>query len=158
RPVLEWVCWVGLALLAYSQTGYFDQTIPEYRYGATGWPRAICFLLIIGASAQLAFRSREIIRGQAEQQEWEAEQRKPIARMRLAQCIAVFVLPLVYLYLVPSVGFYVATPVFIVLLMLLLEVRSIKALAGVTAVVFGTFLIVFTRFFYVALPVGNVQP
>ena len=77
---------------------------------------------------------------------------------RSAQRLAVFALPFAYLFLTARFGFYVMTPVFILALMLLLEVRSWTALLAVTATVYGIVLLVFTRFFYVALPVGHVQP
>ena len=57
----------------------------------------------------------------------------------------------------PSIGFYVATPVFILGLLLLLEVTSPAALLLVTTVVYSLVLLIFTRFFFVALPVGGIQ-
>lgn len=154
RPVLEWMIWVGFALLAYSQTSLFDDRIPQYRFGATGWPRAVCMLMIVGATGQLLLRYLDIRRGMAAEDEMEA--RQALTPMRLAQRAAIFILPLIYLYSVPWVGFYFASPVFVILLMLVLEVRSPKALIGVTFVIFAAFLIIFTRYFYVALPVGNL--
>ena len=52
-------------------------------------------------------------------------------------------------------GTYFITLFFILGLLLLLKVRSIKALLGVTAITYLLLLVVFTRFFYVALPVGR---
>ena len=53
KPYIEWLIWIGIALVAYIQTGYFDQDIAQYKFGADGWPVAICLGLVLGASGQL---------------------------------------------------------------------------------------------------------
>ena len=145
--------WVALALIAYAQTSVFDQTIREYAYGPTGWPRAICIGLIIGASGQFLSRLLAMRQGAAMP---ERRTDSASARQTVRQA-AFFLLPFAYLYLTSRIGFYVATPFFIVALLLLLEVRSILVLGMVTACVYGIALLVFTRLFYVALPVGRIE-
>ncbi|WP_282606004.1 tripartite tricarboxylate transporter TctB family protein [Pelagibius sp. Alg239-R121] len=158
RPVLEWLFWLLLAAVVYSLTGGFDEPIAEYRFGAAGWPRALCAALAFGATGQLIYKltkKRPLVDPQAEV-EPEAASQSLSFRARL-QRIGVFVAPFIYLYATPQIGFYVATPFLILAILLLLEVRKLKALAGVTFVVYGLVLLVFTRFFYVALPVGRIE-
>jgi len=154
RPLFEWLFWIAVAALAWSQTAFFDQSIREYRFGATGWPRAICLMIAAGATAQLLLRLRaggvaglRATGGGEERAPWQAAQR-----------IAIFVLPFAFLWLAPRMGFYVSAPLFVLALLLLLEVRSPLALLGITGLVYGLFLLLFTRLFYVALPVGRWDP
>lgn len=155
KIALEWLAWVAIAAVAYSQTGYFDVTIADYPLGATGWPRVICAMIVVGATGQALYQ----IYGATPSEEEEA----PAAAPRrwdlnlVLQVFGIFLLPFIYLYLMPEIGFYVATPVFIVLFLLLLNVRSLPVVVGVTAVVYGVILLIFTRLFFVALPVGYLD-
>lgn len=157
RPVVEWAIWIAISAWIYSQTGYFDTEIPEYAFGATGWPRTLCLAMALGATGQLIYQIAEIRRHGGQTEEF----RVPVERVSLwdrAKRLPIFLFPLLYLYLVPSIGFYVATPFFIIGLLLILEVRSPIALLTVTAVVYGLVLLLFTRLFFVALPTGRVAP
>lgn len=160
KPVLEWLFWVLLAAMVYSLTGNFDETIAEYRFGATGWPRVLCAALAFGASGQLIYKlTRSQPAGTAAGTKApEAEVPAEVLTFRAGlQRIGVFAAPFVYLYVMPEIGFYVATPFFVLAILLLLEVKSPRVLAGVTLVVYGLVLLIFTRFFYVALPVGHIE-
>ena len=164
RPIGEWLLWVFLAILVYAQTGRFDQEIAEYAFGASGWPRARCIAVFVGATGQLCSRILQLRRGGGEGEDAPEGAAKPSIRMpfeingwRLAQRVGIFVFPLLYLFVMPEIGFYVATPLFVLGLLLMLEVRSLVALLTVTAVVYGLVLLVFTRLFFVALPVGRIE-
>lgn len=69
--------------------------------------------------------------------------------------LAIFCWPFVFLYITPKLGAYLSVPIFIVGLLLLLGVRKPKPIALVLIVVYGLTLLIFTRFFFVALPLGN---
>ncbi len=166
-PVVEWAIWIAVLAWVFWQTQRFDREIAQYAFGAAGWPRALCIAAALGATGQLIYRIAEIRRGRAAVPEAAGpeiaapesaapEGQKPGLWQR-AKHLPIFIFPLIYLYLVPSVGFYVATPFFILGLLLILEVRTLRALLGVTCVVYGLVLLLFTRFFYVALPVGRIE-
>ena len=159
RPLVEWLIWMGLGLAVYAQTGAFEREIPEYLYGPDGWPKVLCIALMIGASGQLFYQLSLIARGQAAPaDDLDEATRKPLSALRVFQRVAIFCFPLLYLYLAPSLGFYIVTPFFLLGMLLILEVKSPLTLITVTAVVYGLFLLVFTRFFYVAVPVGQFEP
>ena len=161
KALLEWLVWVAVVAVALLQTGEFDREVAGYAFGATGWPRAVCAAIFIGATGQLVLRLLETGREAASPATAagaEGADDPPRSLHRSAQRFAIFALPFAYLFLTARFGFYVMTPVFILALMLLLEVRSWVALLAVTATVYGIVLLIFTRFFYVALPVGHVQP
>ncbi len=153
---IEWGVWVGLALIAYNITFVFDKPIESYRYGATGWPRFVLIAIAVGATAQLIFRCMNWEHAASEDEastEGASALWPPNFRM-----LAIFILPMLYLWLLPRTGFYLTTPFFIVTYMIVLGVYSWKPLVSVTAIVYGLILLIFTRLFYVALPVGNWQP
>lgn len=157
-PVLEWLFWLLLAGTLYALTGNFDEPIAEYRFGASGWPRVLCAAVAFGATAQLFYKLSRKHSIAAESSSQAEEDAPPALSLRAKlQRTGVFATPFVYLYVMPEIGFYVATPFFILAILLLLEVRSVKALVAVTAVVYGLVLLIFTRFFYVALPVGRIE-
>ena len=160
---------MAIAGVAFLQTGNFNREIADYAFGADGWPLAICSAILLGATLQLAFRlrhdhlhaSRRIDRAD------EAAVDGPPAELTggnsgasrpSPQFVAIFLLPFVYLFLVPRLGFYLMTPLFIVALLFLMQVRSLLTLALVTASAYGIALLIFTRLFYVALPVGRIEP
>ena len=45
--------WLGLCLFLYVYSFEFDKNIEIYKFGASGWPRAIILLMAIAASGQL---------------------------------------------------------------------------------------------------------
>ncbi|WP_224404850.1 tripartite tricarboxylate transporter TctB family protein [Afifella sp. IM 167] len=153
-PIIEWLVWLAIAGFAYWQTIYFAKDIVGYPPGAAGWPRTICILMALGATGQLLYK----LAGHdlAEPAPAAAKETHTGAH-RVVQRLAIFALPFLFLYVSPWIGFYVAAPLFVITLMLLLEVRSPLAIAGVTLIVYALFLLLFTRFFFVALPNGRLD-
>ena len=156
---VEWAIWIAVLTWVFWQTQRFDREIAQYAFGAAGWPRALCIAAALGATGQLIYRIAEIRRGHTgtpESATPAAEGKRP-GLWQCAKHLPIFIFPLIYLYLVPSVGFYLATPFFILGLLLILEVRSPLTLLGVTSVIYSLVLLLFTRLFYVALPVGRIE-
>ncbi|MCY4183690.1 MAG: tripartite tricarboxylate transporter TctB family protein [Rhodobacteraceae bacterium] len=160
KPTAEWLMWMILVLIALSQVDNFSQEIAAYKFDADGWPITITLALGVGATLQFFFQLWRLGAGvdiddsNEEADTGEKAEFNTSRETRLTN-IAIFLLPFVYLYFAPRMGIYFITPIFIISLMLLLKVRSIKALLGITAVAYLLLLVVFTRFFYVALPVGR---
>ena len=155
--IVEWAVWIALALIAFNITYVFDKPIEGYRYGATGWPRVVLIAIMVGATFQLLFQYL----GWEEDSEEEEASGKSARENRLSHflgMLAVFAVPFIYLWLLPRTGFYLTTPFFIVAYMAVLNVRSWKPFVFVTATVYGLLLLIFTRLFYVSLPVGSWQP
>ncbi len=157
KSVLEWLFWLLLAGTAYSLTGNFDTEIAEYKFGASGWPKVLCAALALGATAQLIYKLTRKAPEARETEETSQVSAPGLSLRAKLQRLGVFLAPFLYLYVMPEIGFYVATPLFILAVLLLLEVRSLKALVCVTLAVYGLVLLIFTRFFYVALPVGRIE-
>ena len=156
--VLEWAVWFALAAVGYWLTFEFDEPLDVYRFGATGWPRFILACIAVGATVQLVLglaRGRREAARPATDGEAEVPAEGDAARTVSPVLIGIFVLPLIYLLLLPRTGFFLTTPFFILAFLWVLQVRRPRLLFGVTATVYGLVLLVFVRLFYVALPVGN---
>jgi len=153
--VLEWALWIALAAVGYGLTFEFDEPLDIYRFGASGWPRFLLLCIVAGASLQAIFGllriRREAVPAAAEHAGAAAGERLRLSPM----LFGIFTLPLVYLLLMPRVGFFVVTPVFVMAFLWVLQVRRLRLLIGVTAIAYGLVLLIFVRLFYVALPVGN---
>ena len=149
--LVELVIWLALAGAAYALTFEFADQPGTYVWGPASWPRAIILLLVVGALAQFAVRMRRQEAGREPAAGFAAAWQ----RSELVKAAGTIVLPLVYVWLLPRVGFYVLTPLFLVAYIALLGERRVRYLAGVPTLVFGLLVLVFTRLFYVALPVGN---
>ncbi|MFN3208183.1 MAG: tripartite tricarboxylate transporter TctB family protein [Roseovarius sp.] len=152
RYLAEWAAWAILIGIYYQQTTYFQSHIENYDFGAASWPRVIALAALAGATFQLALQIHRLRSGQPTDEVERLGIRVP-ARAWLHRS-AIFLWPFVFLYLAPRIGAYVAVPVFVLGLLLLLGVRRIKPLILVVAVVYGLMLVIFTRYFYVALPIG----
>lgn len=68
---------------------------------------------------------------------------------------ATFGVPLAYLFLMPRMGFYVITPLFLIGYMILLGERRFRVLLGTTLLIYGLTILIFTALLFVPLPVGN---
>lgn len=152
RYVAEWCLWAVLIGIYYQQTTYFQNNIENYNFGAAGWPRVIAIAALVGTTFQLVLQVHTLRSGLpfGETKRFNTS----ITARDWLHRIAIFFWPFVFLYLTPRIGAYVSLPVFILGLLLLLGVRRIKPLALVLLVVYGMMLVIFTRYFYVAQPIG----
>ncbi len=146
--------WLALAGAAYALTFEFSGETGTYAWGAASWPRAILLLMVLAALVHAAVRARSLKAPDA------AERRRPrpeagIEPRRALAIVAMFGLPLAYLLLLPRAGFYVATPAFLVLYIWLLGERRPACLFGVPLLIFALINLVFTKLFFVALPIGT---
>ena len=152
RYVVEWAAWALLIGVYYQQTGYFQNSIENYDFGAASWPRVIALAALAGATFQLALQVHGLRSGQPTDEVESLGVRIP--ERAWIHRLSIFCWPFVFLYLTPRIGAYVSVPVFIFGMLLLLGVRRIKPLVLVVLVVYGLMLVIFTRYFYVALPIG----
>lgn len=150
--ILEWLFWFVLALILWMQTGAFSEEIAEYRFDADGWPKMVIIGIIIGASGQAILKWLD---PNAEQE--VAVKTAPVGSVswrKRGQQVAIFGLPLLYLWVMHRIGFFIASPIFIATYLYILEVRNWRHILGVTTIIIVLLFYVFVRLFYVALPVG----
>ena len=163
---VEWLFWSVLALILWMQTGAFSEEIAEYKFGADGWPKMVIGGIVIGATGQALLKLLDS--GQSQDQRVDdapsAEGQVPISHQPISQLsvswrkrgqqIAIFGMPLLYLWAMHRIGFFVASPLFIAAYLYVLEVRNWRHILGVTTIILALLFYVFVRLFYVAVPVG----
>ncbi|MFQ5872599.1 MAG: tripartite tricarboxylate transporter TctB family protein [Dehalococcoidia bacterium] len=159
-PFIEGIFWVALAGVAYALTYQFDEPLPQYRYGATGWPRvllvAIALFAMVQTTSSLLTYCRRGGMGQMERQRPGRPSDGPATGILLnLKRLGAFAVPLVYLFLMPRMGYYIITPFFLAGYMRLLGERRLVHLVGTTLLIFVLTLIVFTKLLFVSLPIGN---
>lgn len=147
KYILEFAFWSILIAILWAQIDAFSEPIAEFRFGADGWPRFVLIGIFTGALGQLVLGFFE------NHDSGDDSQEPPIAISRTQQ-ILIFTIPLFYLFLMHRIGFFVATPLFIISYLAVMEVRQWRFLIGVTAAIYGFMVLLFVRIFYVALPVG----
>jgi len=167
RPghLIEAGFWLSFAALAYYYSFEFDQPIEIYKFGASSWPRAIILLIALAALAQLWWQSRYGDEDLPEEIDIKPSEGAETATVHAESKQAyyfriggLFLLPLLYAYFMNDLGFYASTPFFIVGVMWLMGERRWKYLLGVMAAAYIVIVIIFAKFLYVGLPVGNISP
>ncbi len=157
--ILETVLWFVLAIIAFALTYQFNEPLPQYRFGATAWPRTLIFLLAIFALFELFSKYRKIINKDAQVQ---GKKNKGIIfdiinsdLLTNIKRLATFFLPILYLLLMPRLGYYAITPFFLAGYMYLLGERRSFNLVVTTFFIYLCTLAIFTKLLFVSLPVGN---
>lgn len=146
-PWLELAFWLALALIAFGLSFQFSDEIGTYEWGAASWPRAVILLMALTAVIHAIFRLRE--QRPAAAPDEQAESRN------IAASIGLFLIPLVYVWLLPRTGFYLTTPLFLIVFLSYLGERRPMVIAVTTLLITALIFLVFAKLFYVALPVGN---
>ena len=152
--LIETAFWLGFALFAFAFSFSFDREIEIYRFGASGWPRAVILLVALAALAQLA---QSLLRPeQGEQSSDEpAGARESGYLLRVALTL---LLPLIYASSLDYTGFYVTTPLFLAAYLFVIGERRPQFLILVPLVIYLLLLLFFTKLLFVNLPVGNWHP
>ena len=146
-PLLELGFWLALALVAFALSFQFSSEPGTYQWGAASWPRAVILLMAITALVQWTRQRRA--RPAADTFE-ETEERGSFLPY-----LGLFLIPLVYAWLLPRTGFYLTTPFFLIAYLLYVGERRLPLILVTSAVITIVVNLIFTKLFYVALPVGN---
>jgi hypothetical protein len=157
----EIIFWLGLVVFAWSFSYQFDKPLEHYRYGATGWVRGVLVLMLFFLTIQVIWsllvelRHGELGKVDTEVGSFAKSGEAATGMSVQLKRIGTFILPLVYLWLIPRAGYYLITPFFIVGYMALLGERKWYHLVLTTVGIYIVTMLVFTRLLYVPLPVGN---
>ena len=146
--LLEFLWWFGAGLVAFLLTFTFDDPIALYRYGANLWPAIIAVLLmacIVLHSVYTFFFSH------AGGEDPDTEEHTPLRKMW-----PIFAVPAIYVFLLPYVGFYVGTLLFLPLYTYVIQRERFLKVLGICVSVVCLLLIIFTKFLFVPFPVGTI--
>ena len=180
-PAVECGAWLALAAGMWAYSYRFDGEFPAYLWGPVSWPRAVLAAIVVLALAQLALRTvlapspapsagrsaagredggdlrppggeRQAGGSEAREEEPREAQSGSGARWRT---LTTFTLPLLYLMLLPRIGYFAATPLFLAAYMLAFRERSLKYMLATTALLYLGSLAVFSKLLFVPLPTGH---
>lgn len=142
----EYALWLALAIFFFAYSFEFAQPASPDIISAEVWPRIFAVIVAVVATVYAAEKLAANV----------DEVEKPRASIRgVLSFSQLVVAPLVYAYLLPRVGFFVATPLFLIAQLIALGERRISTILMVAGLVFVLVSLVFTSVFFVALPVGN---
>lgn len=158
--LIEGLAWISFAALAFLFSFRFDRDIEIYRFGASGWPRAVILLIVLAAAAQLfhvirSARTEERAPRRADEPVVYEGRTAAATKWRIA---ATLLLPLAYASLLEYVGFYFSTPLFIAAFLLLTGERRVGWILAVSLGIYALLVLFFGKLLYINLPVGYLQP
>jgi len=110
--IFEAAFWLLLAVIFFAVSFSFNQPIEIYKFGATGWPRVILFLMALIALGNFYHAYSKGSKAQ-EGRVGAKENDDPIEYTSMGQYIktgTILVLPLLYGLSLKPVGFYSGTP------------------------------------------------
>ncbi|MGI9493417.1 MAG: tripartite tricarboxylate transporter TctB family protein [Geminicoccaceae bacterium] len=147
--LLELVTWLVLALAAFILSFQFSEEPGTYQWGAASWPRAVIGLMAFTACVHgfMRFKRAEV--------STPAGDEEANSGGSFFDSLGLFLIPLVYAWLLPRTGFYLTTPFFLIAFLLYVGERRWRVILITTLIVIAVINLIFSKLFYVALPVGN---
>ena len=160
--IIESCTWFLLAIIFFIFSFEFNQDIEIYKFGATGWPRAVLILLILVSLGNLfhQWRYGDTVQSgrvgfMSEESDNEQVNRDYLSYVKL---VTILFLPFLYAYSLKPLGFYSAAPIFIIVIILTLGERRLNWVIGVTALIYFLLLLLFVYFLNAPLPQGYISP
>ena len=161
RPdIFEAVFWLLIAVIFFTVSFSFNQPIEIYKFGATGWPRVILFLMALVSLGNFYHAYSKGSKAQ-EGRVGAKENDEPIEYTSTSQYFKtgmVLVLPLVYALSLKPVGFYSGTPIFIALIMIAWGERRVRFILTNTILIYAILIGLFMIVLNAPLPQGNMSP
>jgi hypothetical protein len=158
--VIEAAFWLSLASIFFAFTYQFNQPIEIYKFGATGWPRAIILTMIVVTLGNVIYNIKHGAKP-LKSRIGASDKSDAVEYHSLSDYIktaVILLLPLIYALLLKPVGFYSGTPIFIALIMLAWGERRVGFIIGSTMVIYSLLILLFMVVLNAPLPQGNVSP
>ena len=161
RPdIFEAVFWLLISVIFFVVSFSFNQPIEIYKFGATGWPRVILFLMALVCLGNFYYAYSKGSKAQ-EGRVGAKENDEPIEYTSIGQYFKtgmVLMLPLVYALSLKPVGFYSGTPIFIALIMIAWGERRDRFILINTILIYAILIVLFMLVLNAPLPQGNMSP
>ena len=161
RPdIFEAVFWLLISVIFFVVSFSFNQPIEIYKFGATGWPRVILFLMALVCLGNFYYAYSKGSKAQ-EGRVGAKENDDPIEYTSIGQYFKtgmVLMLPLVYALSLKPVGFYSGTPIFIALIMIAWGERRVRFILINTILIYAILIVLFMLVLNAPLPQGNMSP
>ena len=160
RHIVETLVWLLTVVVFFVYSFEFNQEIEIYKFGATGWPRVILGILLLvtlGNFLHMYKKGSEAQHGRV----GISDQEEGISYDSVGsvqKLVAILILPFIFSWSLKPVGFYAATPIFVVLLIFLLGEKRIKWVLANTLIIYFLIIFLFMVLLNAPLPQGNVFP
>lgn len=151
----ELLFWLTFAALGFYFSLDFDRKIEFYRFGAATWPRVVLGLIVLAALGQWWTARRQ---SHDDSESSLAATTAEHGYGYLIRLAITFGLPLLYAASWQNIGFYFATPIFLVAYLYVTGERRLKWLILVPLGIYLVLMVIFTRYLYLGLPVGYWHP
>jgi hypothetical protein len=130
-------------LLLFSFAAYFQAT--RFTLGADAFPKAVLIAIMILAVVQLLFALRPTA---------VLVKTAPSEILNVRRIVAITALFFVYIVSIQLIGYFIATPLFLIASMVMLGRKDAKMILIVTAAVNVAIWLIFRAFLYVPVPMG----
>jgi hypothetical protein len=153
-PIWEPVAWLIFSAAAYYLTLEFDGPLPTFVLGAAFWPRVVIAILAVAACILLASRYVQgRTREASETKSAYFDDSSGLGQLS-PSTVAMFALPLIWVYGMHKLGFLLVTPFFLFAVTWLLGVRRLKTLIGFSLGFYAILVLVFYKLIFTPLPMG----
>ena len=157
KSLWEVAAWLVLWAAGLAMTFEFAGPLPTFEPGAAFWPRVVLGVAIATAvflglatyfSDPAGAAAAKDIQPTTDLPDDEAV--TPVTR----KTIAIFAIPLVYVFAMHRLGFFLVTPFFLPLYMYVLGVRKARTLISVTVGLYVAIIFIFVKLVFTPLPQG----
>lgn len=156
--LFEVAFWLAFAAAAFALSFKFDQGIEIYKFGATGWPRMVILLIVLGALGQLL----DDIKARLTRGTRDTNSPSPASAAAepgyVLRITAILVTPFVFAFLLEDVGFYSLAPFFVAVYLYVGGERRWGRVVGISLLIYALMILFFAKLLFVGLPVGNWHP
>ena len=156
RLIWEALAWLGFVLLVFLLTLDFDEPLPTYQLGAAFWPQVVLVIMAIAAVTLLASRFLRGVQRDTDNESAPHLDDIPAGTRGIPMTtLAMFVLPLIWVYGLHQIGFLLSTPFFLIGFTWLMGVRRLRTLLGFSLGFYAVLVLVFYKLIFTPLPMGG---
>ncbi len=156
--LFEVAFWLAFAAAAFALSFKFDQEIEIYKFGATGWPRVVILLIVLGALGQLLNDVKARLTGGTRGRNSLSPASAATEPGYVLRMTAILVTPFVFAFLLENVGFYSLAPFFVAAFLIIGGERRWGRVVGISLFIYALMILFFAKLLFVGLPVGNWHP
>ena len=156
RPLVELAIWLALVGGMWIYSYKFDRELQSYAFSPVAWPRAV--LLFIAFAAVLAWAAERKQSRSPEDGPARTTVRPPLTPTRIGatvRLLAAFLIPLIYVWLLPRAGYFATTPFFLAASMRTLGLTRWPLVIGLSLAIYALMLLLFSKLLFIPLPTGN---
>ena len=158
--LIEALTWLIIAAVFFIYSFEFNQNIEIYKFGATAWPRAILFMLVLVIAGNLFYQRANGSEAQPGrvgiiEDDIDNVEKSMSSFLNIGSFL---ILPLIFAWSLKPVGFYAATPIFTAFVIMLLGERRLRWVVGITLFIYAIIILLFMVILNAPLPQGTVSP